>query len=474
MRRLLILFSAVLLVGPMTACDTFVSEVDSPKDSAPEVTFTSPQDINFLANGVKTQGADATAFLTVTSGLLSDQLRFGQNSDATFPTFADPDRGRPSLQNTSVGDATRALGEYRRLADNLVEAAERPETYPSGAPITEQEAKFIGQFHGAIARYYYATYTGLGPRNGGGVIDESKFIPSPAMYDSARVKFNRALELAPTAKDSANVRSVHARSALYAGTQFGRNTSGYNDALQRAAELASDGLKAGDAPFLAEFSTQEPNYWWEQAGPSRYQIVAMDDTLNPIAAGTHKDLSQIRSFKEVIANNPSEERRLPFALKAYQDADGNVVTEFGQTKYAVESSPTPIISWEEVNLIRAELELRGENAGMSSALDLVNEVRADGTLPGRGIDEITVAFVGQAREYTINRIQSFDLSPLGSVNLAQLAVERDRTLFGQGQRLPDQRRLSAVDWHLVDSAPSGKTWKWLPLTSQERDNNPNL
>lgn len=474
MRHLLLLFSVVLLAGAVTACDTFVSNVDTPKDSTPEETFTTPQDINFLANGVKTQGANATSFLSVTSGLLSDQFRFGRNSDATFPTFAAPDQGLPTPLNTSVGDATRALGEYRRLADNLLQAAERPEEYPSSAPITKQEAEFIGTFHGAIARYYYATYVGLNPRDGGGVINESAFIPSPAMYDSARVKFNRALALAPTAKDSANVRSVHARSALYAGTQFG-SVPGYDDALQRAAELASNGLKPGSASFDAQFSVQEPNYWWDQAGPGRYQIVAMDDTLNGLVNGTHKDFSQIRSFPTVLATNPNERRRIPLAQKGWVDEDGNVQVEFGQIKYAIENTPTPIISWEEVHLIRAELEMRGYSTGSTSALDLVNEVRADGTLPGRGIDEINITIIGPAdATYTINRNEPFDLSALDDVDLERLAVERDRTLFGQGQRLPDQRRLDAVDWHLKETIQGQQTWQYLPLTSQERDNNPNL
>jgi hypothetical protein len=461
MRRLLLLFSVVLLAGAMTACDTFVSEVDTPKDSDPEETFTTPQDINFLANGVKTQGANATAFLSVTSGLLSDQLRFGRNADATFPTFAAPDQGLPTPLNTSVGDATRSLGEYRRLADNLLRAAERPEEYPPSAPITEQEAKFIGTFHGAIARYYYATYVGLNPREGGGVIDESAFIPSPAMYDSARVKFNRALELAPTAKDAKNVRSVHARSALYAGTQFD-DVPGYDDALQRAAELASDGLKPGDAPFDAKFSVQAPNYWWDQAGPGRFQIVAMDNQLDGLVAGSHKDLAQIRSFKEVLANNPNEASRIPFVPIPL----GGGATELGQLKYAVENTPTPIISWEEMHLIRAELELLGYSTGSTSALDLVNEVRSDGTLPGRGIDEVFGA--------TLNRNEPFNLPALDNINMERLAVERDRTLFGQGQRLPDQRRLDAVDWHLKETIQGQTTWQYLPLTSQERDNNPNL
>lgn len=456
MRHSLILFCVALVFGTLSACDSFVGEVDRPKDSAPSELLNTPQDVRFLATGVQTQGANATGFATRTADLLSDQFRFGLNGDATFPTFAGPDRGVPSLQNTSVGDVTRALGEYRRLADDLIDAAERPDEYPSGAPITEQEAKFIGHLHGAIARYYYATYTGRNPREGGGVIDQSSFIPSPAMYDSARVKFNRALEVAVNARDSAVVRSLHARSALYAGTQFGANTSGYNDALQRAAGLASNGLAPGDDDFSAQYSVQSVNPWWDQAGPGRFQFVAMDNQIDDLVQGSHKDLSTIRSFKEVLADNPNEESRIPTSeIPLDLNGDGQVDgSELGQIKYPSRPSPTPYISWEEVHLIRAELELRGFDAGSASALALVNEVRADGTLPGSST--------------------GFGLSDLSSIDLARLAVERDRTLFAQGQRLPDQRRLDAVDWHLVDSFQGQTTWQYLPITSQERDNNPDF
>lgn len=463
MRRLLIL-SAALPLLLLTGCDTFVEEVDTPKDSAPYGQLNSPQDIRFLASGVQTQGANATDFLTLTSGLMSDQFRFGKNADASFPTYAAPDRGLPTPQNTTVGDATRALGEYRRLADSLVTAADRPNSYGESPPITKQRAKFIGTLHGAMARYYYATYTGLNPREGGGVLDQSEFIPSPQMYDRARQKFNDALGIAPTPRDEKIVRSLHARSALYAATQFGSNTAGYDDALQRAAELAESGLKAGDDPFNAQYSVQSPNEWRQQAGLARFQIVAMDNQLNrdvvaPAGGNTHKDLSTIRSIPEVIANNSAEEARLPVISIPLESG-----SEFGQVKYEVETTPIPYISWEEMNLIRAELELRGEDTGSESALDLVNKVRADGTLPGTGVGS----------ETGLNRDTPFDLSALSSVDLETVARERDRTLFGQGQRLPDQRRLDAVDWHLVDSFQGQTTWQYLPITSQERDNNPNL
>ena len=84
----------------------------------------------------------------------------------------------------------------------------------------------------------------------------------------------------------------------------------------------------------------------------------------------------------------------------------------------------------------AELTLRGQNGG--DALTLVNEVRAS-----HGID------------------------PLSSVDLDAFYVERDKELFVTGNRLPDERRFNK--WHL-----GAGTWQYLPITSDERNSNPNL
>ena len=103
------------------------------------------------------------------------------------------------------------------------------------------------------------------------------------------------------------------------------------------------------------------------------------------------------------------------------------------------------ISWQELFLIRAELELRGYDAGSESALELVNEVR-----------------------------DSYGLSDLNSIDLERLAVERDRTLFATGNRLPDQRRMDVVEWHLKDQVGGQQTAQWLQLTQAETEPNPNF
>jgi hypothetical protein len=445
---------AVFLV--LTGCDSFVQEVNEPRDAAPAEDFRTPEDINFLATGVQAQFSEATAEIVPIADLLSDQFRFGRNNnDATFPTFRNLDKGAPQLQSNSVDDALIALGEYRRLADDLIGPAANAD-YGEDPPITQNGALFTANLHGGIARYYFATYFGLNPREGGGVIDQSEFIPAPAMYDSARTKFTRARELVEEGSRNAKIlNSVEARSALYAGTQFGANTGGYSDALQRAAELAANGLTPEDEAFTIPYTQQQINGWFFVAGPGRVQASAQDGNIAEEIGDAYKDPSSLRSFPEILQNNSAESARVPLTGVTADvelvefDAEGAV--DVIQAKYPERSSNQDFISWEENHLIRAELEVRGYDTGDESALQLVNEVRGS-----FGLSALSTLGSGTADQ------------------LSTIAQERDRTLFATGQRLPDQRRLDAVDWHLQETVEGTTTWQYLPITTQERDNNPNL
>lgn len=447
MRRYLIL--SVTLVFLLTSCDTFVGDVREPNDEVNVEELTTPADVQFLLTGVQASWSDAYGEMSVTASLLSDQFRFGRNSDATFPTFRDLDEGLIGLNNNSNDAGQIALGEYRRLADDLVTAANNAE-YGDDPPITQSDALFNGHLHGANARYLYAAYVGLNPREGGGVIAESEFIPSPAMYDSARVKYEQARQFASSDRQTKFVNSAEARSALYAGTEHGTGAGGYSNALETAAQRASNGLKPGDDPVQVLYSIQEENPWFFDGGPGRVQVVVQDGELNA-SVDTYADPDAVRSFPEIANNDPNELNRMPLAgVTAGADLvgfDSDDAIEFAQGKFTTRDSPHNFLSWQENHLIRAELELRGFDAGDKTALELVNEVR-----------------------------DSFGIDSLSEVDLQTIAQERDRTLLANGDRLVDQRRLDVVDWHLVDSPPGeGRTtWQHLPISQQERSGNPNL
>ncbi len=141
---------------------------------------------------------------------------------------------------------------------------------------------------------------------------------------------------------------------------------------------------------------------------------------------------QILAFKSYIDTDPNEANRIK--LDSVLSTDG--VMYYYQTIYPESGSPQKIITWQENNLIRAELILRGFGSG--DALGLVNEVRA-----------------------------SHGIASLSSVDLDVIYTERDKELFASANWLVDERRFNK--WHLGPG-----TWEFLPVTEAERNGNPNI
>lgn len=412
----------VLTLATLSACDSYVEDVEEPIDNIADDELNQASQVPFLIAGVQGRFATTHDQITVLAGGLSDELFFDQNvPNATFPTFAQIDAGEIELDNNSVDGAYGSLGEYRFLADRLLErvAAIDEKTSDEGGfeegesgDALRTEALYMGYLHGGIARFFYAAYFGLNPREGGGVISNiedpisrmrGRFIPSDEMYQLAIQKLDSALQFAGADSYEARlVNSIAARIHLYQGN------------YELAQDRAENGLVEGDAPLESLHSVQLENFWYTQAGAGRTQYVA-----------------DFR-FADYVTENPQEATRIPL-----EDVEGNNGTIYvRQGLYPERPSPIVFISWQENNLILAEVALRSGDA--ATALPLVNSERA-----------------------------SHGLSPLPSVDLNGLVSERDRELFTQGARLIDERRFDL--WHLGPD-----TWQYLPITQSERNDNPCL
>jgi len=475
--RLLSLFAVLLLSLGLMACDSVVDDIEEPIDSAGDADLTNPDQVDFLINGIVSRSNNVQDNITVQSSLLSDQFIFGGNigAGATFPTFRHLMEGLPPgtqpLNNNSVDGTQNHLGQYRFLADDLLRRAEAIGAEALGGADSEdwRRVQFAGNFHGGLARYYWATYFGELPRSGGGVISElenpadperGEFIPSPQMYDLAVQKLDAAEEFA-TDYEQRVINSVKARIALFR-----------NDA-SAAASLAANGLTPEDPPFLNEYIERaggQNNNWFTQAGPGRTQAAAAlrfyygEDYLNqdmesPEAARIPQfdaeDVGTIvegSPFNILDLDNRTSRSPVRFDLGL---EPGDSVNLFAQARYTVRSASIRFITWQEMNLIRAEAAERGAASG--DPLALINEVRAS-----HGIDPI----------------DSADYDGMNTI-----FVERDKEMFTTGIRLPDQRRASQFGldsfgldlerhgWHLDDDPD---TWWYLPITLAERNNNPNL
>jgi len=399
MKKIIFLFLLTFALFAIQSCEDYVQSIDPLINQVEDERLNDPSQLDFLIKGVLTDFADTQDNLYVLADGLSDELFFDFNvPNATFGTFQEIDEGNIRLDNNSVDGVFNNLGETRFLADDLL----RRLGVMSGVPADkEKEAKFVANFIGGVTRYWYAAYFGLNPTEGGGVIDAGPFIPSEQMYDLAIDKLQAALSNAPTAYDARVVNSTIARIYLIRGN------------YSAAESFAQNGMVDGDAPYQGLHSIVANNYWWVQAGIGRTQWVVD------------------YRFKDYIDADPAEANRIQ--IGPIVGNDGTTIY-YRQERYG-QDSPLTFISWQENELMLAEIEVR---LSKGDPLSRVNAVRA-----------------------------SHGLSPLASVDLDVIYTERDKELFTLGMRLLDQRRFGR--FHL----PPG-SWQYLPITERERLANDNL
>ncbi|MCI0694022.1 hypothetical protein L0337_18695 [candidate division KSB1 bacterium] len=400
MKRLLIFITVLAALAIISACTEYSNSVDPIINQVPDDRLNDVSQVNFLITGVQVRFSTALAQVLVLGSGLSDEFIFDARvPNATFPTFRDIDLGDITFDNNSVDGAYNPLGELRFFSDDLVR---RVDAINVADAALQKRAVFIGNLYGGIARYLYAAYFGLNPTEGGGVIDNGPFIPSAQMYDLALEKLQQALTNAATDAERRIVNSLVARIHLIRG----------NFAAARTAAAA--GMASGDAALQGRYSALSTNFYWQQAGLGRPQFVADN------------------RFLAYVTADPKEKSRI--ALSPITGTGGVVFQRQG--KYATESTPIDFMTWQENELMLAELDVRDGNAG--AALPRVNAVRA-----------------------------SHQLDPLAAIDLDGIYVERDKELFVTGVRLLDQRRFNR--FHL-----QAGSWQFLPITDDERNNNPNL
>jgi hypothetical protein len=381
-------------------CKDYVTNVDPLVTATEDSNLNNESQVQFLINGVETHFAHALGQVDVCAGGLSDAFFFDRNVPAaTYPSFAEIDAGNINLTNNSIDYAYNAAGQLRYYSDDLIR---RIYLISFSNIYLKNNALFTGYFYGGYARYLYAAFFGLNPTQGGSPINNGPFIGSIEMYDLAIERFKESLNYTTNGLITKTVNSVIARAYLYKGD------------YANAATHAANGLVNGDPPFQALYNSTQNNYWYYDAGVGRKQFVA-----------------DFR-FKSYIDADPNEANR----IKIDSILGSNNEMYYYQVVYPSYDSPQKIITWQENNLMMAELILRGFGSG--DALALVNEVRT-----------------------------SHGIAPLASVDLDVIYTERDKELFASGNRLVDERRFNK--WHL---APG--TWEYLPVTEAERNGNPNL
>lgn len=398
MKRSIAISLLVFLSLISNSCKNWVTNVDPLVDAINDSQLNSEDQLPFLINGVETTFASVVDRTNILAAGLSDAFFFNPGND---PQFKEIDDGNIELDNRYTSGTYSKLGELRFYADDLVR---RINSISVPDIMLRDSALFIGYFYGGYARYLYATYFGLSQEQGGSPINGGPFINSDEMYNLAIDKFKQSLKYTNNATLIRTVNSVIARAYLYKGD------------YPNSATYAENGLVNGDPSFRALHSTLNGNInsWYAITGKNNPMFVA-----------------DIR-FKSYIDVDPNEAKRIQLDSIT---VDSNQ-TYYCQAAYSTSESPQIVISWQENNLMRAELSLRGFNSG--NAKDLVNQVR-----------------------------EFYGIPDLSSVDLDVIYAERDKQLFPSGNRLVDERRFDK--WHL----PAG-TWEYLPIPETERNQNPNL
>lgn len=396
--KYLIAIPLLFLFG--VACNDYVSDVQPLITQAQDNLLNTEAQVPFLVAGVKQQFANIASQLAGESDMLSDQVIYTSDiPTASFPQFEEIDKGLILTNNASVTNLALALGPLRFYADDLVRRIGII-TFTNTA--IQNDGLFTGYLYGGYARYLMAVNFGLNQNQPGNCIDAGPFIAQTDLLNQAIDKLKSALTVASKATDTRIVNSLIAKAYLA--------KSDYTN----AAIYAVLGMAKGDADFNALYSSTSQTWWWGFAGNGRVQ------------AGVNS------RFNGYITADPNEANRIK--IKTVKGTSG--ATYYYQIKYPNQDSPMPVMTWQENNLMLAELILRGNATG--NALALVNDVRA-----------------------------SHSIAALTAITTDGVLVERDKELFCQGSRLMDQNRTG--NWHLAAG-----TWHYLPIPDRERLANPNL
>ena len=393
------------------SCEDWVQDLPAREDVIEDKVLVDTSDINFLVNGIRANFASTIERSIYFGDLLGDQLIYGKDiaKDATYSSFDEIEKGQILLNNNSVDGLADNLGELWFLSDDLIQRINN-----RVEPMSNQLRNFglyNAYLYNGIACEIYAGFFGLDKNQGGGCLNAGPFIPSPEMYDTALAKFDKALDYASSSAEERVVHSLMARCHLYKGE------------YDAAYDHAQNGMTEGDSPLSALYSNVADNYLWQQASSALRSQVIVDNR-----------------FAEYIEEDSAEAARinievLPEDLDVTEGAD-TAKTFYLQTKYYSSDAPIPYITWQENNLMLAELAALHGKSGDPVAL--VNAVRS-----------------------------SHGISDISNVDEDVIIEERDKELFLTGQRLIDQRRFDL--WHLGPD-----TWHYLPIVERERNANPNL
>jgi hypothetical protein len=364
----------------------------------------------------------------IAGGLVGDELIDAQLSQVGW----DYDRRTivPALTayasntctSTQVPGAYTPLNIARKQGDDIVAALEG---------WTDQEVQnrtdLIAQ---AAAHAAYSTLL-LGEVFCSAAIDGGPELQRAAMFAEAEARFDKAIAAATTANNQSILNMA------YVGRARARFNQGDAAGARADAVLVPAGY-VRNATYSGTGGSRRENLVWTQMNRGLFSSV------DP-------------SFRGLTVGGVADSRVV--VVDAGVNGHDNATRIWRATKYGAISSPIPIASYDEAQLIIAEIDAEaGTPAGILSAEAIINGLRSRASLP---------PYVAGTPAQT----------------LADVREERRRELFLEGQRLGDIVRLNITMTPAAGTAYPVKGGVYgshtgsqlcLPLPDLERNNNPNM
>lgn len=402
-----------MLALSVWSCQDFVQGVAKPNNAINDADLNSEAELPLLFASISGYFGQYWRFASMYLSTLSDEFRTveGIAQKPVLPTFREFDNGSPLLERTNR--EWTFLGGARFHAQDLLD---RVPKIRFSQDSNRLKCLFVGYFHIALVQHHYAAFFGIAPRQSGGVLLGGPFVPSSQMHDTALSNFIRAAEYARTDYERRLVNSFVARIHLL------------EKRYTLCLSAALNGLREGDAPMSLLYPPSTFNIWYDNAGLN-HQIIPAD------------------RFRDYVEAEPAEAGRIRLSVG---DAPLPNLTKpyFVQAKYDTDTSRIDLMTWQENALMIAEMQLQ-VNRNTTAALLEVNRVRASVPLVP-GIPK---------------------LMPRSTTTIDSIRIERQKQLFATGLRTLDQNRFD--DWHFP-SAQANTAWRYLPISQNERNANPNL
>jgi len=400
------------LLGAMLAlpaCDSLL-EVELPTQ-LPAATLDDPRLARTLVEGAVADFECALVNFTAATGLLTDEL--WDSTGWIAVTTWDQRRVFPDNGNLGTSACTAlGYGVFRPLQTarfQAEEATRRIEGW-TDAQVTNRTALLA-----EAANYAGYSLIHLGESFCEMALDEGPLLSRSEVLTLAETRFTRALELASQAGNSSMANMA----------RVGRARARLN--LGNLAAAAADAREVPEGFVVNATYSAVNNRRWNRI---------FDDNHRNLYISVHP------SFRGLEVDGEPDPR-VPVVDAGRNGHDG-ATRLWHQLKYTSVSSPIPIASWREAQLILAEA------VGGTEAVTAINRLRASMDIPVfQGGDEAAIQ--------------------------AQVREERRRELYLQGHRLNDilRFRVPFEEGTTHKGVAFGPT-TCLPLPDAERRNNPNL